>query len=184
MVVNRSLTECFKLSAVVDVQISRETLVSECFKWLRKLFDKTVVLPRILSDILRPRQYSGCLNFFFGRFRHLINTFASAQRITLLTSALYEKYLKFANSDTVIFSTVDQSKKIGSVCMEHKPTRFLQAIYFISLTGWRNFTRKVYIVFGTDFSLQQIHRLLSYQGEFFLRNPCFLTKTMYREKKS
>ena len=86
---------------------------------------------------------------------------------------------------SIFFRTVDQSKKsVRYVCMGHKPTRFLQAIYFISLTGWRNFTRKVYIVFGTDFSLQQIHRLPSYQGEFFLRNPCFLTKTMYREKKS
>ena len=78
VVVNRSLAECFKLSAVVDaleftrqqnklprvykklrhkmfkivialcfqfhVQISRETLVSEYFICLRKLFAKTVVL--------------------------------------------------------------------------------------------------------------------------------------------
>ena len=116
-------------------------------------------IPRILSGILRPScQYSSCcLKFFWKIPTHRHHFFRSA---------------------------VDQSKKIGTVCIEHKPTRFLQAIYFISLTGWRNFTRKVYIVFGTDFSLQQIHRLLSYQGEFFLRNPCFLTKTMYREKKS
>ena len=46
---------------------------------------------------------------------------------------------------SIFFRTFDQSKKIGSVCMGHKPTRFLQAIYFISLTGWRNFTRTVYI---------------------------------------
>ena len=142
------------------MQISRETHVSEYFICLRKLFAKTVVL-------------------------HPSNFVRHSQTIVSVFELLFEFFWKIPTHRHHFFrSAVDQSKKIGTVCIEHKPTRFLQAIYFISLTGWRNFTRKVYIVFGTDFSLQQIHRLSSYQDEFFLRNLCFLTKTMYREKNS